>query len=62
MFLTTVNVAAVLDFEHWFGFPQIRCFGKPGSAAVARIEGENVLIPGPIYLFISNIFYKSMKG
>jgi hypothetical protein len=55
-------MAAILDIEQWLGFYQTLCFGKTQSVAVARIKGENVFIAGLIYLFISNIFYKSMKG
>jgi len=45
---STVNMAAVVDIDHWFGFSQTWCFGKTWSAAVACIDGENVLIPGLI--------------
>jgi hypothetical protein len=55
-------MAAVVDIDHWLGFSQTWCFGKTLSTAVACIEGEDVLIPGLIYFFIYNIFYKSMKG
>jgi hypothetical protein len=48
-------MAAILDIEHWFVVYQTLCFDKTQSAAVARIEEENVFITGLIYVFISNI-------